>query len=167
MLKQVQHDAHERGTGALHIRDATEADLPAIIAMLADDVNGSGREDASLPLDQGYLAAFAAIQADPNQRLLVAEQAGALVGTFQLSFLPGLSYKGAWRAQIEAVRVASRSRGQGIGGQMLDWAIDQAKARDCRMMQLTSKTNRTDAHRFYERLGFVSSHVGMKLTLKD
>jgi len=152
---------------ALHIRDATEADLPAIIFMLADDVNGSGREDASLPLDPDYLAAFAAIQGDPNQRLLVAEQDGVPVGTFQLSFLPGLSYKGAWRAQLEAVRVASHLRGQGIGAKLVDWAIDQAKARNCRMMQLTSKTNRAAAHRFYERLGFVSSHVGMKLTLKD
>src|SRR3954463_5990765 len=99
MLKHVQHYGQEPSAHTLVIRDATEADLPAIIAMLADDVNGSGREDASLPLDPGYRAAFAAIDADPNQRLLVAEQGGALVGTFQLSFLPGLSYRGAWRAQ--------------------------------------------------------------------
>jgi len=167
MLKQVQHDDGRDGTDALTIRDATEADLPAIVAMLADDVNGAKREDPSLPLDPGYLDAFIAIESTPNLHLFVAERDGALVGTFQLYFLPGLSTKGAWRAQIEAVRVASSLRGQGLGAQMIEWAIARARAHGAHVLQLTTMNNRADAHRFYERLGFKPSHLGMKLYLKD
>jgi GNAT superfamily N-acetyltransferase len=167
MLKQVQHDGEESEGGTLLIRDATEADLPAIVAMLADDVNGARREDPSLPLDSGYLDAFLAIESTPNLHLFVAERDGTLVGTFQLYFLPGLSTKGAWRAQIEAVRVASHLRGQGYGAQMIEWAIVRAKAHGAHVLQLTTMNNRADAHRFYARLGFTPSHVGMKLYLKD
>ncbi len=147
----------------LTVRDAVQADLPAIVAMLADDMLGSAREDLSQPLNQGYLDAFAAIGSDPNQRLVVAELAGKIVGTLQLSFLPGLSHKGAWRGQIEAVRVARGSRSLGLGGQLIDWAVEQCRQRHCHLVQLTSNNARTDAHRFYERLGFTRSHTGFKL----
>jgi GNAT superfamily N-acetyltransferase len=151
----------------LHLRPATPADLPAIVALLADDVNGAQREDASLPLDPGYTAAFAAIEADPNQELIAAEQDGCIVGTLQLSFLPGLSFKGAWRGQIEAVRIAGDLRGQGLGGEMIRWAVERCRQRGCRMVQLTSKTNRADAHRFYEKLGWKKTHAGFKLRLTE
>jgi GNAT superfamily N-acetyltransferase len=139
--------------------------LPAIVALLADDVNGAKREDASLPLDPGYGAAFDAIEADPNQMLVVAERDGRVIGTLQLSFLAGLSHRGAWRGQIEAVRIASDLRGQGLGAELIDWAVTQCRARGCRMAQLTSKGDRLDAHRFYERLGWDKSHAGFKLNL--
>jgi GNAT superfamily N-acetyltransferase len=149
----------------LILRAATEADLPAIVAMLADDGLGAGREDPRLPLERGYTDAFAAIAADPNQLLAVAELGGALVGTLQISFLAGLSQQGAWRGQIEAVRVASSHRGQGLGAHMIAWAVEQCRARGCRMVQLTTHKSRTDAHRFYDRLGFDKSHEGYKLKL--
>ena len=151
----------------LTMRHATLADLPAVVALLADDINGAEREDASEPLDPGYVAAFAAIDENPDQELIVAERDGVIVGTMQLSFLPGLSFRGAWRAQIEAVRIASDLRGSGLGTVMIDWAVARCRTRDCQMVQLTSKSTRHDAHRFYERLGFVKSHVGMKLHLHD
>jgi GNAT superfamily N-acetyltransferase len=128
-------------------------------------VNGAQREDASLPLDPGYGAAFEAIGADPNQMLVVAELDGGIVGTLQLSFLAGLSHRGAWRGQIEAVRIASDLRGRGLGAELIDWAVAECRARGCRMAQLTSKGDRLDAHRFYERLGWDKSHAGFKLKL--
>jgi GNAT superfamily N-acetyltransferase len=152
---------------ALTMRHATLPDLPAVVALLADDINGAGREDASEPLDPGYVSAFAAINENPDQELIVAERDGTIVGTMQLSFLPGLSFRGAWRGQIEAVRIASDLRGSGLGTMMIDWAVARCRARHCRMVQLTSKSTRHDAHRFYERLSFVKSHVGMKLHLHD
>lgn len=150
---------------AVTFRRAREADLPAIIALLADDGLGAGREDASLPLAQGYRDAFAAIAADPNQFLAVAEADGVVVGTLQLSFIPGLSHKGAWRGQIESVRVASGQRGAGLGRRMFDWAIATCRARGCRLVQLTTDKSRADAHRFYAGLGFTASHEGFKLKL--
>jgi GNAT superfamily N-acetyltransferase len=149
----------------LLVRDADLEDLPAVVTLLADDENGRAREDASVPLDAGYLAAFDAIKADINQRLLVAELNGTIVGTFQLSFLPGLSFRGAWRGQIEAVRIASNVRSQGFGEQMIGWAVERCRDRNCRMVQLTSMATRQRAHQFYARLGFVPSHIGMKLHL--
>lgn len=147
-------------------RRAREGDLPAIVAMLADDGLGAGREDASLPLDPAYLAAFRAIDADPNQMLVLAETpAGEPVGTMQLGFLPGLSMKGTWRAQVEAVRIASPYRGHGLGRRMMDWAVEQARARGCGVMQLTTHVTRHDAHRFYQGLGFEVTHQGMKRKL--
>lgn len=149
----------------LILRDATVADLPAILAMLAEDTISANRE--ADPSDPRYLAAFKAIDADPNQRLIAAEVNGRVVGTMQLSFLPGLSFKGSWRGLIEAVRIAADLRGQKLGEQMILWAVEQCRARDCKLVQLTSSATRTDAHRFYARLGFVQSHVGMKLHLRD
>lgn len=146
-------------------RDATAADLPTVIALLDDDALSQGREDPSLPLDPAYLAAFDAITADANQRLIVAEQAGAVVGTMLLSFLPGLAFRGAWRGQIEAVRIASHLRGGGLGSRMIDWAVRQCRERGCRLVQLMSMLERTDAHRFYERLGWSKSHYGFKIKL--
>jgi ribosomal protein S18 acetylase RimI-like enzyme len=151
--------------GAVTFRRATAADLPAIVAMLADDGLGRGREDASLPLARGYTEAFAAIEADPNQMLAVADSDGVVVGTLQLTFIPGLSHKGAWRGQVESVRVASSRRGTGLGQAMLEWAVAECRARGCRMVQLTTDKTRADAHRFYERLGFKASHEGFKLVL--
>ena len=149
----------------LHFRNAQAPDLPAIVALLADDALGAGREDASLPLNPGYLTAFVAIAANPLQALIVAEQGGRLVGTLQLAFLPGLSRKGAWRGQIEGVRIVRDLRGQGLGEALVRWAIAQCRARGCASVQLTTDNSRLDAHRFYVRLGFKASHRGFKLGL--
>lgn len=151
--------------GALLIREAVRDDLPAIVALLADDRNGALREDARLPLDPGYLAAFDAIASLPNQELIAAERDDQVIGTIQLSYLPGLSYRGRWRGQIEAVRIATALRGQGLGSVMIAWAVERCRAHGCGMVQLTSMRNRPDAHRFYERLGWERSHYGFKLTL--
>jgi len=152
---------------SLTMRPATRDDLPAIVGLLFDDESGRTREDPSVPLDPRYVAAFEAIERDSNQILVAAELDGAVVGTMQLSFLPGLSFRGSWRGLIEAVRIASHLRNQRLGEAMILWAIEQCRARDCKMVQLTSKADRTAAHRFYARLGFVQSHVGMKLHLRD
>ena len=149
----------------LVLRDATLADLPIILDMLAENTIPPARE--ADPSDPRYLAAFEAIEADPNQRLVAAELDGRVVGTMQLSFLPGLSFRGSWRGLIEAVRIVTDMRGRKLGGQMILWAVEQCRARDCKLVQLTSSAARTDAHRFYARLGFVQSHVGMKLHLRD
>jgi GNAT superfamily N-acetyltransferase len=146
----------------LTMRAATAADLPAILRLLADDPLGKARETA---VEAPYRAAFDAIAADPNQAMIVAEADGAVVGCFQLSFLPGLSRRGAWRAQIESVRIDSSLRGRGAGQAMMEWAIARARDRGCALVQLTTDKRRGDAHRFYARLGFVASHEGMKLTL--
>ncbi len=147
------------------IRKAGAEDLPEIVALLADDDLGKGREDARLPLAQGYLDAFAAIDGDPNQFLAVAVEADRVVGTLQITFIPGLSRSGSWRGQIEAVRIAADKRGSGLGRRLFDWAIDRCRERDCRLVQLTTDKARPDAHRFYESLGFQASHEGYKLAL--
>lgn len=151
---------------ALAIRRATRDDLPAIVALLADDPLGARRERAGLPLAAGYAAAFDAIARDPDCELLVACRGGRVVGTMQLDFTPGLSRQGAWRATIEAVRVAATERSQGTGRTMIEWALERARARGCSIAQLTTDRSRVDAHRFYERLGFVASHLGMKRALR-
>lgn len=130
-----------------------------------DDVLGRTREDSSEPGAEPYMAAFAAIDVDPHHLLAVAVDGEEIVGTLQLSFIPGLARKGAWRGQIEAVRVASTRRGGGIGKEMIEWAIAECRHRGCRHVQLTTDKRRTDAHRFYEGLGFVASHVGYKLAI--
>ncbi len=145
-------------------RRARAEDVPAIVALLADDALGQARE---APGDPAYAAAFAAIDRDPNQLLAVAEHDGAVVGTLQLSFLPGLSHRGAWRGEIEAVRVAAPLRGSGVGRLMLGWALAQCHARGCRLVQLTTNAARVDAQRFYEGLGFARSHLGYKLMLDE
>lgn len=150
----------------LHVRAATQADLPAIVAMLADDIKGAAREDASLPLDPGYLAAFAAIVADSKMLLAVAELDGRPVGTVQLAMLPGLSRKGAARGYIEAVRIARSDRGRGLGAELIDWAVEWCRTAGCGTVQLTTQRDRFDARRFYERLGWERSHAGYKLHLQ-
>ncbi|MCZ8546865.1 GNAT family N-acetyltransferase [Mesorhizobium qingshengii] len=149
----------------IEFRRAQASDLPDIVAMLADDRLGAGREDASMPLARGYVDAFNAIDADPNQLLAVAVDGAEVIGTLQITFLVGLSRKGGWRGQIEAVRVASHRRSGGIGRRMIDWAIAQCRARGCGLVQLTTDKGRADAHRFYESLGFTGSHLGYKMTL--
>jgi ribosomal protein S18 acetylase RimI-like enzyme len=149
----------------LIMRHASATDLPAIVGMLADDALGRERELPGLPLAQAYLDAFAAIKADPNQMLAVAEQDGAIAGTLQLTFIPGLSHRGAWRGQIESVRVAASHRGSGLGQRMIDWAVEQCRARGCNIVQLTTDKSRMDAQRFYARLGFRATHEGFKLKL--
>ena len=147
----------------LIIRPATEDDIGAIVNLLADDPLGSKREttDDLAP----YIAAYARIAADPGQHLVVAERAGRIVGTLQLTVIPGLSRRGATRSIIEGVRVASTERGSGLGTTLLEWAVQQSRRLGVDLVQLTSDATRTDAHRFYERLGFVQSHVGFKLNL--
>ena len=146
-------------------RRAVACDLPAIVALLADDALGSRREDASLPLHADYLAAFAAIERDPNQLMAVAERGGTVLGCLQLSFIPGLSRHGAWRGQIEGVRIAAAERGGGLGRRMFAWAIAECRRRGCGLVQLTTDKARPEARRFYAALGFVASHEGMKLAL--
>lgn len=144
-------------------RPATRADLSAIVALIAADQLGAAREVAGEPLAACYVDAFTAIADDPNQLLAVAEVGGAVVGTLQLTFIPGLSRKGSWRGQIEAVRVAETCRGAGLGARFMEWAIARCRERGCSLVQLTSDCTREDAHRFYARLGFEGSHVGYKL----
>jgi GNAT superfamily N-acetyltransferase len=146
-------------------RLATRTDVPAIVRMLADDELGAQREQLETPLPQSYYTAFEAIESDPNQELIVAELDGEVIGTLQLMFLPSLSYQGGIRAQVESVRIVQQLRRQRIGADMMKWAIERARQRGCHMMQLTSHKSREDAHRFYEKLGFTQSHVGMKINL--
>lgn len=148
------------------IRPAGAKDLPAIIALYADDMLGQSRETPDARIAEAYLHAFDAIQRDPNHILAVVETEGAVVGTLLLSFLPGLSRRGAWRAQIEAMRVARSRRGQGLGQVMLDWVEQHARERGCDLIQLTSDRARADAHRFYERAGFEPTHIGFKRFLR-
>lgn len=150
----------------LIFRQAGRADLGEIVRLLADDHLGQGRERYVEPLPEGYAAAFQAITQDPNNELIVVEQDGAILGTMQLTFIPSLSFQGSRRMQIESVRVDAPYRGQGIGQKMMAWAIERARERGCRFVQLTTHKDRPDAHRFYDRLGFVASHKGMKLDLK-
>jgi GNAT superfamily N-acetyltransferase len=149
--------------GDLEIRPATKGDVPAIVAMLADDPLGAQREspDDLTP----YLTALERLSADPNQHVVVAVREGRIVGTLQLTIIPGLSRKGATRSIIEAVRIHADERGSGLGTQLIEWAVDESRRQDCQLVQLTSDASRTDAHRFYERLGFEASHVGFKLVL--
>jgi ribosomal protein S18 acetylase RimI-like enzyme len=153
-------------TPPLEFRRATRDDLPAIVAMLADDPLGALRESNTSPLPRGYHDAFDAIDRDPNIELVVAQAGGSgIVGVLQLSFIPNISHRGGWRALIEGVRVAAEARSEGVGRQMLLWAVERARQRGCLMVQLTSDKSRGDAIRFYEGLGFVASHEGMKLHL--
>ncbi|MEU6481314.1 GNAT family N-acetyltransferase [Streptomyces sp. NPDC047017] len=147
----------------LEIRPATAEDVPAIVGMLADDPLGARRES---PEDlTPYLAALERLRADPNQHLMVAVRADRVVGTLQLSVIPGLSRRGATRSVIEGVRVHADERGNGLGTRLIEWAIDASRREGCQLVQLTSDRTRTDARRFYERLGFEPSHVGFKLSL--
>lgn len=149
----------------LTFRLATEDDLIAIIQLLADDPLGALREKIETPLPPVYSEAFARIKKDSNQELTIAEIDGQLVGTFQLTFIPYLTHQGGLRAQIEAVRVSLAHRGKGIGAQMVNYAINRAKEKGCHVIQLTTDKQRPRAIQFYESLGFVATHEGMKLRL--
>ena len=151
-------------SGSVLLRRATPDDLTAIIGLLSDDPISAARGDAARPEDRPeYERAFEAIDGDPAQRLLVATSAeGEILGTMQLTVIPGLARVGASRLQIEAVRVRADQRSRGIGGAMIRWAMDAAPEFGARLVQLTSDAARADAHRFYERLGFTASHVGFK-----
>lgn len=159
-------------------RDAKREDVPAIVALLADDILGTDRETTQV--DDAYWVAFEQIQSDPRSRLIVADANGTatgtangetknadqlVAGTLQLNVLPGLSRHGMLRAQIEGVRIAAPHRGQGLGRTMIEWAIGQARGQGCGLVQLTSDKRRLDAVRFYESLGFKASHEGLKLSL--
>ncbi|MFJ8823819.1 GNAT family N-acetyltransferase [Streptomyces sp. NPDC102467] len=149
--------------GDLEIRPAAAEDIPAIVAMLADDPLGVLRES---PEDlTPYLAAHARLSADPNQHLVVAVREGHVIGTLQLTVIPGLSRKGSTRSVIEGVRIHADERGSGLGTRLIEWAVEESRRQDCALVQLTSDATRTEAHRFYERLGFEASHVGFKLQL--
>ncbi len=145
------------------MREAVRQDLPGIIGLLADDALGAKREDFRNPLPECYFQAFEAINRDPNQRLMVADRDGVVVGTLQLTFIPNLTYQGGWRAQIEGVRIASDMRGEGLGARMVEDAVGQARDRGCIMIQLSCDKSREASRRFYEGLGFEATHEGMKL----
>lgn len=147
------------------IRAARRDDLSAIVRLLADDTLGRSRETFAEPLPDAYTEAFAKIDADPDNALIVAEDDGAIIGVLQLTFIPHLTYRGGTRAQIEGVRVDGAYRGKGIGRILFEWAIARARDRGCHVVQLTADKQRPDAHRFYESLGFKASHEGMKLHL--
>jgi GNAT superfamily N-acetyltransferase len=151
----------------LSMRRARRDDLEIIVRLLADDPLGAKRERYELPLPPEYGAAFSAIDRDPNHELAVACLDDEVVGVMQLTYLPNLTYRGGWRALIEGVRIAARVRSTGIGRDMFTWAIDRARARGCRLVQLTTDKSRPAALRFYQSLGFEASHEGMKLNLGD
>ncbi|MGV3490887.1 MAG: GNAT family N-acetyltransferase [Devosia sp.] len=150
---------------SLIYRDATAADLGFIVRLIVDDSVAATTDRADEPDHPRYLAALAAIDADPNQRLVIAEHDGQPVGTLQLTFIPGIARFGETRCIIEAVHVAPTHRNLGLGSELIRWAIEQARAHGCGLVQLTSNKKRLDAHRFYERLGFAKSHEGFKLAL--
>jgi GNAT superfamily N-acetyltransferase len=147
-------------------RQATREDLPEIVQMLADDFLGATRERYENPLPKSYVKAFEEINADKNNELIVAEKDGKIVGTLQITFTPSISFQGGKRATVESVRVDEKYRGQGFGKELMKWAINRAREENCVAMQLTTNSDRKDAHRFYENLGFKGTHLGMKLYLK-
>jgi GNAT superfamily N-acetyltransferase len=147
-------------------RLAGREDVAAIVRLLADDELGSQRECCEDPLPESYYTAFEQINRDANHELIVAEINREVIGTLHLMFLPSLGYQGGLRAEIESVRVDKRYRGRGIGSELMQWTMERARGRGAHLIQLTSHKSRQDAHRFYERLGFKGSHLGMKLSLK-
>ncbi|MCH0564429.1 MULTISPECIES: GNAT family N-acetyltransferase [unclassified Streptomyces] len=151
------------GTGDLHMRPATEDDLPAVVAMLADDPLGAQREapDNLAP----YRAALERLSTDPLQHVIVAVRSDRIVGSLQLTIIPGLSRRGSTRSIIEGVRVHAGERGSGLGARLIEWAVETSRREGCQLVQMASDASRTDAHRFYERLGFTASHAGFKLPL--
>ncbi len=150
----------------MNFRKAQIQDLPFIVQMLSDDKLGKQREDYQIPLPQPYHEAFQNIDQDPNQELIVVEDQDEIIGTLQLSFIQYLTYQGGIRAQIEAVRIRSDKRGEGLGAKMFEWAIERAKERGAHLLQLTTDKKRPEALKFYEKLGFTASHEGLKLHFK-
>jgi GNAT superfamily N-acetyltransferase len=153
--------------GKVLFRRARRQDVPAIVGLLASDPLGATRETSGGELPEAYWQAFEAVDNDSHQFLAVAELDGRVVGTLQLTFIPSLTYRGGERAQIEGVRVDAGSRDRGLGRAMVGWAIEQARVRGCRLVQLTTDQRRPDALRFYESLGFRATHAGMKLLLSE
>jgi ribosomal protein S18 acetylase RimI-like enzyme len=152
------------GVSRVRIRPARSSDVAAIVAMLADDALGRGRERIEDPLPPCYLQAFEKVERDPNIQLVVAEgEGGEVIGCLQLCILPGLSSQGASRGLIEDVRVASHYRSCGIGEQLVQWAVAEARSKGCKLVELLTHNTRIDAQRFYKRLGFAASHVGMTI----
>jgi len=149
----------------LTFRTANSEDLEILVSLLINDPLGSLREDSATPLNSQYVSAFAAIQKDPNNELIVAELGNQLVGMLQLTFIPYLTHIGSWRCLVEGVRIHEEFRGSGYGERMFEFAIDRAKDRGCKLIQLTSDKARPDAIRFYEKMGFKASHEGFKLAL--
>jgi ribosomal protein S18 acetylase RimI-like enzyme len=147
-------------------RIATRADLPSIVRLLADDDLGSQRDRNEDPLPEAYYSAYEEINKDPRHELIVAELDGEVIGTVHLMFLPSISFQGGLRAQIESVRIVTQHQDQGIGSKLMNWTIERAHARGAHLVQLTTHKSRERAHRFYERLGFKGTHLGMKLSLK-
>lgn len=150
----------------LSYRDAAESDLPFIVGLIESDPIAAKRDPGRSSDAEDQKEAFDAIARDPSHRLLVAELDGEPVGSFQLSFIPGVSRQGAWRGQIESVRIDPGHQGKGLGSAMMQWAIEECRKRGSGLVQLTSDTTREDAHRFYERLGFKPTHTGFKLKLR-
>jgi ribosomal protein S18 acetylase RimI-like enzyme len=149
---------------SITIRRARRDDVDAIVGMLADDPLGSARERLEHPLPQSYFRAFEALDHDPNIQLVVAEDGeGAVIGCLQLCILPGLSSQGASRGLIEDVRVAAHRRSRGVGERLVQWAVAEARGSGCKLVELLTHRSRVDAQRFYARLGFQPSHVGMTL----
>jgi len=146
----------------LHYREAQHNDLTHLIDLLSDDVLGAQREDNSKPIHAAYTEAFAEIQKDPNNALIVVELNGDIVGMLQLTFIPYLNRLGSKRCLIEGVRIKKDRRGKGLGEQVFTWAINRAREKGCALVQLTSDKQRVDAVRFYEKLGFEASHEGLK-----
>ncbi len=147
----------------IDFRPAVRADVEIIIDLLVDDPLGAKRENVVKPLATSYCDAFDQIDADPNNELIVAECDSKVVGVLQLTFIPYLTYQGSWRALIEGVRVHKDYRSQGIGKELFTWAIEKARMKPCKIVQLTSDKSRTEAIRFYESMGFKASHEGFKL----
>jgi len=162
-----RHPSNPNTTLPMQIRKATTADLHQIIQLISDDPLGQKRENYRTPLPQEYHEAFENINSDENQELMVVEIENLeVIGTLQLSFIQYLTYQGGIRAQIEAVRIRKDQRGKGIGKKMFEWAIQRAKERKAHLLQLTTDKQRPHAIKFYENLGFVSSHEGMKMHVK-
>lgn len=149
----------------VHFRMAREQDLDRIVQLLSDDVLGSKRERYEQPLPVSYISAFQAIDADPNNELVVACEESAVIGVLQITYTPYITHQGGWRATIEGVRTCPSVRGQGIGTKLIQWAINSAKEHGCHLVQLTTDKKRADALRFYEHLGFQNTHEGLKLRL--
>ena len=149
----------------LSFNEAQVIDIPALVKLLADDTLGNKREDSSEPINDAYHQAFKHINADPNNELIVVKTDQKIIGMLQLTFIPYLTHTGSWRCLIEGVRIHSDYREKGLGSEFFKWAIDRAKTRNCKLMQLTSDKKRPDAIRFYEKLGFSATHEGFKLKL--
>ena len=156
----------EQTDAVIEFREAVREDLTEIVRLLADDPLGLSRECDEGPLPPAYYDAMAVIADDPNNEVLVATLAGQIVGVLQLTFIPSLTRIGSWRAQIEGVRVAAEYRGQGIGTQLVNWAIELAKTKNCGLVQLTMDRRRERAGDFYRRLGFVATHEGFKIEIE-